>query len=144
MTVLDAYAVVAYFVGERAQPHVADVLSSGECALTAVGLAEVIDRIVRVEGFAREELAADLRRLALADPIVIDETVGVQAGQLRARHYHRRTRAVSMADCVAATAARLFDEPLATSDPHLLDLCHEEQIPTIVLPGSDGSSWAPA
>jgi len=42
------------------------------------------------------------------------------------------------ADCIAAQTARSKAEPLATSDPHLLDLCHAEGIATVVLPGSDG------
>jgi rRNA-processing protein FCF1 len=50
-----------------------------------------------------------------------------------------------MADCIAAAAARRTGMILATSDPHLLDLCHRENIPTIVLTGSDGTRWtAPA
>lgn len=28
--------------------------------------------------------------------------------------------------------------------PTLLDVCHAEQIPIIVLPGPDGSSWTPS
>jgi predicted nucleic acid-binding protein len=72
---------------------------------------------------------------------VVDFTVGAEAGRLRARRYHRARCAVSMADCIAAQTARSKGEPLATSDPHLLDLCHEEGILTVVLPGSDGSRW---
>jgi hypothetical protein len=34
--------------------------------------------------------------------------------------------------------------PLATSDPHLLDLCHAESIDTIVLPSTNGSRWSPS
>jgi predicted nucleic acid-binding protein len=50
-----------------------------------------------------------------------------------------------MADCIAAQTARAKGEPLATADPHLLDLCHAENIGTFVLPGSDGTRWtAPA
>jgi hypothetical protein len=48
-----------------------------------------------------------------------------------------------MADCIAAEAARSRREPLATSDPHLLDLCHMEDIGRHVLPGSDGPTWTP-
>jgi hypothetical protein len=48
---------------------------------------------------------------------------------------------VSMADCIAAQVANVQADSLATSDPHLLDLCHAEEISTIVLLGSDGSRW---
>jgi rRNA-processing protein FCF1 len=63
--------------------------------------------------------------------------------ELRARHYHRTRRAVSMADCVAAAATRLRDDALATSDPLLLGMCQDEGIRTTVLSASDGSVWTP-
>jgi hypothetical protein len=49
-----------------------------------------------------------------------------------------------MADCIAAEAARQASRPLATSDPHLLDLCRTERVPSIVLAASDGTRWVPA
>lgn len=60
----------------------------------------------------------------------------------RARHYHRRDRAVSLADCVVAETARSLDAPVASSDPHLLDLCHDERIAVMVLPDSAGNMWS--
>jgi hypothetical protein len=46
-----------------------------------------------------------------------------------------------MGDCIAAAAARRTGTSLATSDPHLLDLCHRENIATIVLAGAGGTRW---
>lgn len=117
------------------------ILQSDDCAVTAFGFAEVIDRMVRLEGVAEDDLARDLADLGLSAVIVVDHGLASTAGLLRSRHYHRMRRVVSMADCVGAAAARTLAEPLATSDPHLLDLCHDEQIDIIVLPGSDGSVW---
>ena len=34
-------------------------------------------------------------------------------------------------------------EPLGTSDPHLLTVCHLEGIGYTILPGSDGTIWTP-
>lgn len=51
---------------------------------------------------------------------------------------------VSMADCIAAEAARRESQNLATSDPHLLDVCQAENIPILVLTGSDGTKWSPS
>ncbi|MGQ0624579.1 MAG: hypothetical protein ACT4PP_08020 [Sporichthyaceae bacterium] len=68
----------------------------------------------------------------------ITAKLGAAAGRLRARRYHRTRCAVSMADCLAAEAARAAVEPLASADPHLLDLCCAEQIDYIVLAQSDG------
>lgn len=141
MTLLDAYAVVAYLRDEHAAGAVAAILQSDVCAVTALGFAEVIDRMVRLEGVGEDELARDLADLGLSALIAVDQGLASTAGLLRARHYHRTRRSVSMADCVGAAAARQLAEPLATSDSHLLDLCQQEGVDTIVLPGSDGSIW---
>jgi predicted nucleic acid-binding protein len=69
--------------------------------------------------------------------------VARQAGLLRARHYHRKNRAVSLADCIAAETARSTDALLASADPHLLDLCRDEGIAVIPLPDSAGQIWSP-
>jgi rRNA-processing protein FCF1 len=68
--------------------------------------------------------------------------VGIRAGLLRARHYHRRDRAISLADCVAAELARRNGSAVATSDPHLLDTCAAEGISVIALADSHGTTWS--
>lgn len=65
----------------------------------------------------------------------------MRAGLLRARTYHRTTCAVSLADCVAVEAARRHSASLASSDPHLLDVCHAEGVDTIPLPDQAGRVW---
>lgn len=111
--------------------------------LTAVGVAEALDHMVRLVGADEEEAALDLQQLGLLDAVTVDASLGAGAGRLRARNYHRSRRAVSMADCIAAAAGEARDEPVATTDPHLLDLCHDEGIATMALTGSDGSRWVP-
>ena len=143
MTVLDAYAVIAYLRGEPAADEVGLLLETGDAMLTAVGLGEVHDHLVRLAGADEEEAALDLAQLGLLDAIAVDSTVGAAAGRLRARRYHRPRCSVSMADCIAAEAARQRAESLATSDPHLLDVCDVEGVDAIVLPRSGGSRWAP-
>jgi PIN domain nuclease of toxin-antitoxin system len=144
VTILDAYAVVAFLRDEPAAPEVRPLLEAGGTALTAVGLAEVIDHLVRLAGIDEEEAMLDLAELGLLDAVAVDSKVGIAAGRLRARHYHRLRCAVSMADCVAAEVTRAQNDSLATSDPHLLDVCAIESIKVIVLPGSNGSRWTPA
>ncbi|HVA75434.1 MAG TPA: PIN domain-containing protein [Acidimicrobiales bacterium] len=143
MTVLDAYAVLAFLKGEPAATEVRGLLDTGEAALTAVGVAEVLDHLVRLAGADEENAALDLAQLGLLDGIVVNSDLGVAAGRFRARRYHRSRRAISMADCIAAEAARQADTDLATSDPHLLDACRTEGIATTVLTASDGTRWAP-
>jgi predicted nucleic acid-binding protein len=143
LTVLDAYAVIAYLRAEPAAAEVRALLKSTEVALTAVGVAEVLDHLIRIVGANEEDAALDLAQLGLLDAIPVTAALGADAGRLRARHDHRTRCPVSMADCVAAEAARSQAEPLATSDPDLLTVCHLEDIGRVVLPGSDGSIWTP-
>ncbi|HET9117720.1 MAG TPA: PIN domain-containing protein [Pseudonocardiaceae bacterium] len=145
MTVLDAYAVLAFLRGEPAATEVRPLLEAGGAWLTAVGVGEVLDHLVRVAGVDEEEAVLDLAELGLLHAVAVDAAVGTASGRLRARHYHRSRRAVSMADCVAAEITRARNDVLATSDPHLLEVCARESIGVVVLPGSDGTRWrAPA
>src|SRR5947207_2853768 len=86
------------------------------------------DRVVVVD-------LAQLRR-AVAEPV--DVAWATRAGLLRPRHYNRSKCSVSLADCVAAEAARGAGSALASGDPHLLDVCHRETIAVVVLPDSQG------
>lgn len=143
MTVLDSVAVLAALKGEPAAHELQALLARGGCALTTVGVVEVIDHLIRVMQVEDDEAVLDLEDADLDPPLKLDNAGAVEAGILRARHYHRKTRRVSLADCVAAQAARASGSPLATSDPHLLDLCHDEGIAVIPLPDSHGSVWSP-
>jgi PIN domain nuclease of toxin-antitoxin system len=141
--ILDAYAVLALLKGEAAAPAVRRLVDAEhKPTLTATGVAEILDHLVRLEGASDEDAVLDLAQLGLTDPTPVDVTLAIRAGLLRARHYHRTTRAVSLADCIAAEAARASATALATSDGPLLDLCHDEGIDVIVLPGSDGVMWS--
>jgi PIN domain nuclease of toxin-antitoxin system len=143
LTVLDAYAVIAYLRAEPAAGEVRRLLDGGGVALTAVGVAEVIDHLVRLAGVHEEDAALDLAQLGLLDGVIVDSDLALAAGRLRTRRYHRTRCAVSMSDCLAAEAARGAPTDLVTSDPHLLDLCHLEGIQFTILTGSDGSRWTP-
>ncbi len=143
MTVLDAYAVIAFLRAEPAAAQVKVLLKQGDAGLTAVGVAEVLDHLIRIVGADEEDATLDVAQLGLLDALPVTADLGTAAGRLRAGRYHRKRCAVSMADCIAAETARARSEPLATSDPHLLDVCHAENVPYLVLPQSDGSSWSP-
>lgn len=143
MTVLDAFAVIALLRGEPAAEEVRSELNAGDAHLTAVGLGEVIDHLVRVVGTTDEDAALDVAQLGLANAIAVDDEIALRAGLLRARQNHRRQRAVSLADCIAAEVARATSTALATADPHLLDLCAAEGIAVVSLPDSSGSRWSP-
>ena len=144
MIVLDAYAVVAPLRGEAAASEVADLLHGDEDAmLTTLGVAEVVDRLIRLVGVDPDEVVLDVAALGLLDAAPLAPSVALRAGLLRARRYHRTRCAVSLADCVAVEVAREEGAAVATSDPHLLDVCHDEGVAMVVLPDSAGVRWSP-
>lgn len=143
MTILDAFAVVALLKGEPAAEAVRGIIESGGCALTTLGVAEIVDHLVRVVGVTDEDAVLDVAQLDLDPPIGLDDVTATMAALLRARHYNRKSRAVSLADCIVAQVARSTNSAVATSDPHLLDLCEEEGIALIALPDSRGTVWSP-
>jgi PIN domain nuclease of toxin-antitoxin system len=143
VTILDAYAVVAFLRAEPAAAQVSSLLDGDSATLTAVGLAEVIDHMLRLADADEETLLLDLAQLGLLEAVPVDPALGASAGRLRARSYHRTRCAVSMADCLAAETARTTGQPLATADPHLLDVCHTERIATLVLPDTASNIWSP-
>jgi predicted nucleic acid-binding protein len=144
LTILDSYAVLAFLKNEAAATEVEALIAAGGAALTAVGLAEVLDHLIRSCGADEEDASLDVAQLMLDDPFPIDESRAGAAGRLRAHHYHRLRCPVSLADCLAAEVARSLSRPLATSDPDLLDLCHREGVGVVVLTGSDRSRWTPS
>ena len=144
MIVLDSFAVLALFRDEPAAPLVQHLVESEEdVALTALGVSEVLDHLVRILGAEEDEAVLDLAQLSLTPPISVDLGVATQAGLLRARHYHRKSRAVSLADCVAAASAQVTRAQLASADPPLLDMCQEVGIAVVALPDSTGHTWSP-
>jgi PIN domain nuclease of toxin-antitoxin system len=140
VSVLDAYAVIAYLRGETCADEVVALLRE-PTILTAVNAAEVVDQLVRVFGRDPDDVHADLALLASAGMTMqpVTTELGLEAGRLRARHYHGQRRAVSLADCVAAAAALAEHRPLATSDPALAAVVREEGGQVHALPGSDGT-----
>jgi predicted nucleic acid-binding protein len=112
-----------------------DTDAARKAVVTAVGLAEIVDHPIRIDAADEEDVMLDLAQLGLLEAIEVDAAVGAAAGRLRSRHYHRVL--FSMADCLAAEAARVNQCPLATSDPHLLDVCHVEGIDKVVLPNTE-------
>ena len=71
-------------------------------------------------------------------PFAVTHELGMQAGRIRARRYHRERAAVSLADCVAAAAALASESALATSDPALAEVLRSEGGKVHPLPDSKG------
>ena len=145
MIVLDAYALKAYLNDEVMAADIVEplILSGRQVLISGINLAETLDRMLRVNGATRDELETDLIGLGLT-VAGVDATVAFDAAALRAAHYHRTRRAVSLADCCAAALSLDRDAPLVTSDPALLALLHDEGGRYVALPSSTGETWAPA
>ena len=140
MTVLDAYAVVAYLRNEPGADQVAALLRSTS-SLSAANAAEVVDQLSRVFGSDPDDVHADLALLSIAgmEFVPVTPDLGFLAGRLRAKHYHRDRSAVSLADCIAAATALSLNRPLATSDPALAGVVRAEGGELHALPDSRGA-----
>lgn len=137
--VLDAAALVALVRREPGAPEVREILRQGQAAVTAVNFAEANDALGR-----RSEIpAVDLERTLGAGEhgayavIPTDAPAAWRAATLRRRHYHRRDRPLSLADCHCLAAVGSGDR-LVTSDRALLDAARDEGVAVVALPDSHG------
>jgi len=139
LTVLDAYALIAYLRDEPCADAVVDLLRT-PTVISAANAAEVLDQLVRVFGRDADDVHADLALLANTGMQIVPVTsdIGLMAGRLRAKHYHRERLAVSLADCVAAATALSSQLQLATSDPALASLVRAEGGEICALADSSG------
>ncbi len=106
-TLLDAQALIAFSVAEPAGRRVRQILRTRNCATTAVNLAEVVQKLLR-DGAEEAQVRASLEPLDLLI-VTVDAPLAWRAGILRARHYVRRTRRLSLADCCLVAAASSTD-----------------------------------
>ena len=137
MTVLDAQAVVAALTGEPAAPQVESLLrSAGDPpCISAVNVAEVIDVLTRGKGITVGIVRERLNWLVVGalEVVPLDEHTGGLAGELRARHYVRNSRPVSLADCCALATAMTRAERIATADIALAQMAREEGVEVVPL-----------
>jgi len=142
LRLLDASGLIAFLLDEPAAEEVGALVADGseQAAINAVNLAEVIDRLVRVGGRDRASVLESLLwvRAGGLDVLFADDVIAEVAGQLRARHYDRRTAALSIADCVALATARREGATLATTDTALARIARVEDVAVVALPDSRG------
>jgi len=140
VTVLDAFALIAALTGEPATEIVRAEFRQGEVLISSVNMAEVIDHLVRVGQFPEEMVLSRLEWLKNGGLTIspIDESIGELAGLLRARHYHRTSAALSLADCMALALCMRRGSALATADPTLARVARREKVTVMALPDSQG------
>jgi predicted nucleic acid-binding protein len=135
VTLLDAYALIAFMVGGPATKQVRAILREGDAAVATTNLAETLDVSQRLYGLPITRAMDVLEPLLNGPltPIPLDLTVAQKAAEIRAKHYHRSSRPLSLADSVLLASARQ-DDSIATADPHVLAIAKIEKIRPVVLP----------
>lgn len=136
MTLLDAYALIAFLVGGPAASQVRGLLREGDAAVATANLAEALDVSNRVHGLAIE------RAMAVLDPLFggplatlpLDLDVARRAAEIRSAHYHRSMRPISLADAILVASAGPNGR-IATADPDVLAVARAEGLDTVPLPG---------
>ncbi len=142
MSVLDSTVVIALLLDEPGADEAEALLrgSEGPPSIPSTGIAEIVDVIVKRAGRRVEvclELVDTLVAAGLAE-VPVDAEIGRQAGLLRARHWDRDRRPVSLADCIVLATGMVQHEPIATADGALVAAARAEGHPVIVLPDSSG------
>lgn len=140
MILLDAYALVALLADEPAADEVEELLrGEEEIGVTLFNLAEAVDVTQRVHGLATGAVRGALEPLIghRIAPLVPTERDAWRAAELRVRHYDRRHRALSLADCFLLAAAE-HGARIATADPPLADVARGEGVPVVAIPDSVG------
>jgi len=136
VTLLDAYALVAFLVGGPAAAQVRGLLREGDVSVATANVAEALDVSQRVFGLpirsALEILEPLLAGTIGVVPLDLDRAQ--RAAILRAKHYHRADRPISMADAILLASAGPGDR-IATADPDVLSVAAAEGIKTVPLPG---------
>lgn len=142
MTVLDAQAIVAFLAGEPAAIEVRDLLRGSEPrpSISAMNWAEALDVAARAQGWGVAPTTARMDWLLAGGlrVIPVDERIGRASGLVRAEHYHRRDRKLSLADCTALATAQALGQPLATSDPAIAATAATIGVTVVPLPDSTG------
>jgi PIN domain nuclease of toxin-antitoxin system len=126
-------------LGDPAAAEVSSALDGRECSVSVVNVAEVLDVLIRVHRAPVSDASEALDRFLadVARPIPATRPLAERAALLRARHYHRRDRDVSLADCFAIAAA-MPDAEVATSDTAIARVARAEGLEVIALPNARG------
>ncbi len=136
MILLDAYALIAFLVGGPATAQVRRILREGGVGVATANIAEALDvsqRLYRLPVPRATEILEPLFEGPLV-AIDLDRDVARRAAEIRAEHYHRSTRPISLADAALIASAKSGDR-IATSDPDVLAVAREKKLATVALPG---------
>jgi predicted nucleic acid-binding protein len=136
VTLLDAYALIAFLVGGPAAEQVRAILREGDVTMASANLAETLDVSQRLYGLPVARAMETIEPLLDEALSVIDLDLATarRAAEIRAAHYHRSTCPISLADAILLASASQ-DDRIATADPDVLAVAESEGIECIELPG---------
>ncbi len=136
MTLLDAYALIAFLVGGPARAEVRAILREGDAGVATANLVEALDISQRVHDLPIGRAVEILDPLfeGTVTAVSLDVPVSRRAAEIRARHYHRCSRPISLADAVLIASAKRGDR-IATADPDVLAVAKAEKLASVALPG---------
>jgi len=130
---LDASALLGHLLGEPRGRRVSALLANGGLGMATVNLAETIDVLCRrVDRERAHEFVAPLIDGPIAQLVALDGARAWRLGELRARHYHRTQRPVSLGDCALLACADSADS-IATFDTVLIAMARDEGVAVIDL-----------
>ena len=133
MILLDASALLGHLLGEPRGRRVSALLASGGLGMATVNLAETIDVLCRrVDRERAHEFVAPLIDGPIAQLVALDGARAWRLGELRARHYHRTRRPVSLGDCALLACADSTDS-IATFDAVLIAMARDEAVAVVDL-----------
>jgi PIN domain nuclease of toxin-antitoxin system len=138
LTLIDASALIALLGNEPAAGEVREILKEA-AAITALNLAEAVDRLGRRYGLEMERVRPVIDGLLeeTLTLIPVDSPEAWRAAEIRTAHYHRTSCPLSLAD-VVLIASSGSGRRIATSDTHVARIARQEGIPVIALPNSQG------
>jgi predicted nucleic acid-binding protein len=134
VTLLDAYALIAFLIGGPAAPQVRAILREGDTAVATVNLIEVLDVADRVHGLPIARSMEVLEPLldGHVTAISLDSAFAQRAAEIRAKHYHRSSCPISLADAVLLATAKPRDR-IATADLDVLAVGRSEGLEVVAL-----------
>jgi predicted nucleic acid-binding protein len=137
LILLDAYALVAFVREEPAAAEVEQLLRQGETTVTAYNFAEALDVLQRVHRLPDERVRGVIEPLLAGDLELVPTRAeeAWRAGALRVRHYRKRVRELSLADCILLAHGG-HGNKIATADPAVVAVARAERIETVALPDS--------
>jgi PIN domain nuclease of toxin-antitoxin system len=136
---IDASALIALLGAEPGAAEVKDLLDRGGAGMTALNLAEAVDRLQRRYGLGVEQTRPVIEGLLTEalELVPLDPVRAWRAGEIRASHYHRTSCPLSLADAVFLASVPAGAK-LASSDTDVLAVAVEEGLAILPLLDSQG------